>query len=117
MSKLDELIKEFCPNGGIIINCHSYLKPKMDILYRKNSSKYWANGTIPWFRMEDIRENGRILCEAIQNVFESAVKGKMFLRDLIIVSTSATIGEHALTTVLSLANQRFTYLMMRNEYH
>ena len=34
----------------------------------------------------------------------------------IIVATSATIGEHALITCESLANQRFTYLMLRNEY-
>ena len=34
------------------------------------------NGTIPWFRMEDIRENGRILSDAIQHITPEAVKGK-----------------------------------------
>ncbi|SSZ29756.1 Type I restriction modification DNA specificity domain [Aggregatibacter aphrophilus] len=41
----------------------------------KGVKEYWENGSIPWFRMEDIRENGRILNTALQKVSESAVKG------------------------------------------
>ncbi len=66
--------------------------------------------------MEDIRENGRILNEAIQKVSFSAIKGNVFPKNSIIVSTSATIGEHALITCESLANQRFTYLILKDEY-
>lgn len=82
----------------------------------KTESEFWSNGTVPWFRMEDIRENGRILDHAIQSVSSKAVKGKPFPANSIIVATSATIGEHALLTVESLANQRFTYLMVKDEY-
>lgn len=117
MSKLDELIKELCPNGVEYFKLSQLFETKNGYTPSKNNSEYWVNGTIPWFRMEDIRENGRILCEAIQNVSKSAVKGKVFPQNSIIISTSATIGEHALITVPSLANQRFTYLMLRNEYH
>ena len=35
---------------------------------------------------------------------------------LSLLRTSATIGEHALIKVPSLANQRFTYLMLKDEY-
>lgn len=82
----------------------------------KAKPEFWSNGTIPWFRMEDIRENGRILDQAIQTVSLKAIKGKPFPVNSIIVATSATIGEHALITVESLANQRFTYLMLKDEY-
>lgn len=82
----------------------------------KAKPEFWSNGTIPWFRMEDIRENGRILDQAIQTVSLKAIKGKPFPVNSIIVATSATIGEHALVTVESLANQRFTYLMLKDEY-
>lgn len=34
----------------------------------KGVKEYWENGSIPWFRMEDIRENGRILNAALQKV-------------------------------------------------
>lgn len=32
----------------------------------KSNPAYWTNGTIPWFRMEDIRTNGRILKDSIR---------------------------------------------------
>lgn len=35
---------------------------KMDThLLKQTLAKYWANGEVPWFRMEDIRTNGRVL--------------------------------------------------------
>ena len=82
----------------------------------KSKKEFWDSADIPWFRMEDIRENGRILSEATQYVSNSAVKGKAFPEKSIIISTSATIGEHALINVPFLANQRFTCLMMKKEY-
>ena len=80
----------------------------------KANPDYWTNGTIPWFRMEDIRANGRILSDSIQHITPEAVKGgKLFPANSIIVATTATIGEHALIIADSLANQRFTFLTKR----
>lgn len=77
----------------------------------KSNPAYWTNGTIPWFRMEDIRTNGRILKDSIQHVTPEAVKGNgLYPKYSIILSTTATIGEHALLIADSLANQRFTFL-------
>lgn len=83
----------------------------------KSNKEYWENGSIPWFRMEDIRENGRILDNSLQHISKSAVKGgKLFPANSIIMATSATIGEHALITVPFLANQRFTSLSLKPEF-
>lgn len=82
----------------------------------KSNNDYWNSDDLPWFRMEDIRENGRILNDAMQKVSFKAAKGKPFPKNSIIISTSATIGEHALLTCESLANQRFTYLVLKDEY-
>jgi type I restriction enzyme S subunit len=83
----------------------------------KSSNEYWMDGTIPWFRMEDIRENGQILGDSLQKVSVSAVKGgKLFPAQSIIIATSATIGEHALITIPHLANQRFTCLALKSCY-
>ena len=71
---------------------------------------------MPWFRMDDIRQNGRVLFDSIQHVTREAIKGTLFPADSIIISTSATIGEHALLKVASLANQRFTALMLKECY-
>jgi type I restriction enzyme S subunit len=83
----------------------------------KSKSEYWTDGTIPWFRMEDIRTNGRVLKDSIQHVNKLAVKGnKVFPKNSIIVATSATIGEHALVLIPHLANQRFVSLSTKIEY-
>lgn len=80
----------------------------------KNNNDFWENGTIPWFRMEDIREKGRILSDSIQHITPKAIKGKgLFEANTFILATTATIGEHALLLADSLANQRFTNLKIR----
>ena len=80
----------------------------------KAKAEYWEGGTIPWFRMEDIRENGRILSDSIQHITMVGVKkGKLFPANSFILATTATIGEHALLIADSLANQRFTNLTVR----
>lgn len=83
----------------------------------KSNKAFWEHGTVPWFRMDDIRENGRVLSQSLQNITEDAVKGgKLFPANSMIFATSATIGEHALVTVPYLANQRFTNLALKDEY-
>ena len=111
-----ELVQNLCPNGVPYKPLSELFNTRNGYTPSRNNPEYWENGTIPWFRMEDIRENGRILDHAIQTVSCNAIKGAPFPVNSIIVATSATIGEHALITVESLANQRFTYLMLKNEY-
>lgn len=80
----------------------------------KANPDFWDEGTIPWYRMEDIRESGRFLKEAKQYVTPEAVKGNgLFEAGSFILATTATIGEHAVLIVDSLANQRFTNLKIR----
>ena len=95
-----------------------------DIFYMKNGytpsrskKEFWENGTVPWFRMDDIRANGQVLDQSLLKVSESAVKGgKLFPANSMIFATSATIGEHALIKVPYLANQRFTNLTLKDEF-
>lgn len=81
----------------------------------KSNKDFWENGSIPWFRMEDIRLNGRILYDSIQHITPKAIKGNgLFKANSIILATTATIGEHGLLTTDSLANQRFTNCVVRS---
>ncbi len=80
----------------------------------KANPEFWEDGSIPWYRMEDIRETGRKLNEAKQYITKEAVKGGgLFEAGSFILATTATIGEHAVLIVDSLANQRFTNLKIR----
>ena len=75
---------------------------------------FWEGGTIPWFRMEDIREKGGILHDAIQHITPLGIKGNgLFEKNSIILSTTATIGIHAMLIADSLANQQFTNFSIR----
>ena len=80
----------------------------------KANPEFWEDGTIPWYRMEDIRDSGRKLEEAKQYVTKYAIKGGgLFEAGSFILATTATIGEHAVLIVDSLANQQFTNLKIR----
>lgn len=116
MSKLDELIKELCPNGveykelGEIFNLKNGYTPS------KANKEYWEDTDINWFRIEDINTNGRVLSSSIEKVNKKGVKGKLLPKNTLIISTSATIGEYALITEEFLCNQRFSCLIIKKEY-
>lgn len=115
MSKLEELIQELCPDGveykilGDIFDIKNGYTPS------KKSKSFWENGSVPWFRLEDIRVNGRILTHAIQNVTENAVKNNKFPANSLIISTTATIGEHALVKTEFLCNQQLTCVSIKKD--
>ena len=117
MSRIDDLIVEYCPYGVEFHSISEIFDLKNGYTPSKSKLEYWTNGIVPWFRMEDIRANGHILFDSIQHVNQLGVKkGKLFSKDSVMVATSATIGEHALLKVDALTNQRFTVLTRKPEY-
>ncbi|WRA85601.1 restriction endonuclease subunit S [Helicobacter pylori] len=111
MHKIERLLQTLAPKGVEFKTLEEVFEIRNGYTPSKNNPEFWKNGTIPWFRMEDLRENGRILKDSIQHITPKALKGKkLFPKNSIIISTTATIGEHALLIVNSLANQQFTFL-------
>lgn len=114
MTNLEILIQELCPDGVEFRTMEEVFEIRNGYTPSKNNPDFWEGGTIPWFRMEDIRQNGRILSDAIQHITPAAIKGKgLFPANSIIIATTATIGEHTLVIADSLANQQFTNLVVR----
>lgn len=114
MKNLETLIQDLCPDGVEFRTMEEVFEIRNGYTPSKNNPDFWEGGTIPWFRMEDIRQNGRILSDAIQHITPAAIKGKgLFPANSIIIATTATIGEHALVIADSLANQQFTNLAVR----
>lgn len=81
----------------------------------KANNSFWTNGTIPWFRMEDIRKSGRFLDKAIQYITPSALNngGTFEAGSYILAICTASIGEHAMLIADSQANQQFANLKIR----
>ena len=83
----------------------------------KSNEDFWKDGTIPWFRMDDIRANGRILYDSALHVTPQAVKRNgLFKVNSILLATTATIGEHALIQQNALANQQLTNFEIKEKY-
>lgn len=117
MSSIDKLIAEHGPDGVQYVEISRLFDLRNGYTPSKSNASFWTEGTVPWFRMEDIRANGGILDRSLQQIPEIAVKGgKLFPANSLLVATSATIGEHALVTVPHLSNQRFTSLSIKAEY-
>ena len=117
MSQIDDLIGELCPAGVAYMALDELFETRNGYTPSKSNASNWTDGIIPWFRMDDIRSNGRVLHDAVQHIPESAVKGgRLFPANSIIVATSATIGEHALITVPFMCNQRFTALFLKPDF-
>lgn len=81
----------------------------------KANSLYWEDGNIPWFRMEDIRNNGSILTKSKQYINKLGLR-RLFKNNSIILATTATIGEHALVKVEFVANQQFSIFELKDIY-
>ena len=117
MESIEQMIKRLCPKGVEYVKLGDLFELRNGYTPSKGNVDFWTDGTIPWFRMEDIRANGRILNDSIQHITPSAIKGKgLFPAGSFILATTATIGEHALLTTDSLANQRFTNLSVRKTH-
>ncbi|HFL4441167.1 TPA: restriction endonuclease subunit S [Escherichia coli] len=82
----------------------------------KSKKEFWENGTIPWFRLEDVRVNGRELNDSIQYINPLGVKGCLFPKNSIFMSTTATIGEYALVRVPYLTNQQITNFSISEKF-
>ena len=116
MSRLDDMIQELCQGGVEYKTLDDLFVLKNGYTPSKKNDEYWHNGTIPWFRLEDIRTNGRVLSDAKQHVTSKAVKGSLFPANSIIVSTTATIGEHALIESPFLINQQLTCVSVKEQF-
>ncbi|MGC9222234.1 MAG: restriction endonuclease subunit S [Solirubrobacteraceae bacterium] len=117
MTRIDELIAAMCPDGVAFAEVSRLFTLRNGYTPPKAAASLWEDGTVPWFRMEDIREHGQILADSMQHISEAGVKGgSLFAANSLIVATSATIGAHALITAPFLCNQRFTCLTLKPEF-
>lgn len=82
----------------------------------KSKKEFWENGSVPWFRLEDIRVNGRELHDSIQHINPLGIKGRLFPKNSIFMSTTATIGEYALVATPHLTNQQITNFSVSKKF-
>ena len=83
---------------------------------RKSEESYWIDGNIPWITLKDIRNNQGTIDDSLCKITKPAVKGKLFQKNSLVMSTTATIGVHSLVTVDHLCNQQLTNFSVKDSY-
>lgn len=83
----------------------------------RTNKDFWDNGDFPWFTIDDIREQGRIIRYTKQKVTQTALKKLRVLPiDTILLCCTASIGEFAITEIELTTNQQFNGLVIKNKH-
>ena len=85
---------------------------------KRTVSEYWENGNIPWFTVDDIRSNGRIINKTNQSITDKALKGtsvKLLPEDSVLLCCTASLGEVALAKIPLTTNQQFNGLVSKDK--
>lgn len=84
----------------------------------RTKKEFWTNGTIPWFTIDDIRENGRVVYNTKQKITDLAFKKssvKFLPVNTVLLCCTASVGEYAITKIPLTTNQQFNGLVIKDE--
>ncbi len=85
----------------------------------KSNDEYWNNEDIPWFTIEDIRKQGRIIFSTQKYITSKALKEtsvKLLPKNTVLICCTASIGEHAITKIELTTNQQFNGMVIKEAY-
>jgi type I restriction enzyme M protein len=85
----------------------------------KTNKEYWENGDIPWFTIEDVRKNGRIITNTVQKITDKALKEtsvKLLPPNTVLLCCTASVGEYAFALNPVTSNQQFNGLVVKESF-
>ena len=83
----------------------------------KGNPAFWDEGTIPWFTIDDMREQGRAISSTRQKITKTALSEtsvKLLPEDSVLLCCTASVGEFAITRIPLTTNQQFNGLVVKN---
>ena len=82
----------------------------------RTTKELWDKGTVSWFTIEDVYEQGRYINETKQHITELATK-KCFVYpvDTVLICCTASVGEYAITKKEMASNQQFNGMMIKDK--
>ncbi len=95
---------------GDLMDIFNGSTPKRDV------EEYWCQGTIPWFTIDDIREQGRVIKGTRQFITDKALAEtsvKLLPPNTVLLCCTASIGEYAYTEIELTTNQQFNGLVIK----
>lgn len=85
----------------------------------KSNKEYWENGTVNWFTINDIKNQGREVYKTEFKITEKALNEtsvKLLPKHSILICCTASVGEYAIAKVPLTTNQQFNGLVIKDEY-
>ena len=85
----------------------------------KTEKKYWDNGDIPWFTIDDIRNQGRRIFKTTQFITKKALEEtsvKLLPPKTVLLCCTASVGEYAIAEIALTTNQQFNGLIVKENF-
>ena len=83
----------------------------------RSEDRFWKGGSINWFTVDDIREQGECITETKQRITEEATSEERIVRaGSVLLCCTASIGQCAITRIATTTNQQFNALTIKDEY-
>ncbi len=85
----------------------------------RSETSYWENGSINWFTVDDIREQGRVIKYTKQKITEKALNEtsvKLLPSETVLLCCTASVGEYAFAEVPLTTNQQFNGLVIKQNF-
>lgn len=83
----------------------------------RSNPDFW-NGEIPWFTIDDVREQGRFISYTKQHITDKALAKntqRIVPPNTVLLCCTASVGEYAYTKIALTTNQQFNALVVRDE--
>jgi len=81
--------------------------------------KYWDDGNVPWFTIDDIRQQGHLITNTSQHITKDALKEtsvKLVPKLSTLICCTASVGEVAFNNIELTTNQQFNALIIKDEF-
>lgn len=85
----------------------------------KTNTSYWENGDIPWFTIDDLRRQGRVIRNTSQKITDKALNEtsvKLLPEKTVLLCCTASVGEYAFAEIPLTTNQQFNGLIVKDAY-
>lgn len=82
----------------------------------RNNKVYWQEGEIPWFTIEDLRDQGYVINQTKQKITQKAVTETsvtLLPPESTLICCTASVGECAYSTIQITTNQQFNGLVVK----
>ena len=83
----------------------------------RTEDKFWLNGDINWFTIDDIRTQGEYINFTKQKITKEAITPKRVVREgSILLCCTASVGQCAFTKIPITTNQQFNALTIKDDF-